>query len=373
MSDTSSVKLTARKPVTRRKALKRLAGAAGAGAAMLAMPAIWRRAHGAQQIVVAHPGGPYEQSHGEGFMAPFTKETGIEVVGVARRAAPAAQVKAMVETKSYQWDAVYVGFSEGDLLGAEGLLDKIDTTGADFAELPANMKNQFFSPTDVYATVLGYNKDKFGSNPPRTWADFWNVAKFPGRRSLGQRGYDTAEEAMMADGVPPGPKVYEALAGPGGWDRMFKKLDQIRPGINVWWKQPAESSQLIKGAEVDLIAVYNARAQVAIDAGAPFVLSWDQGLYDLGGYAIAKGCPKADLARKFIAYTANAKRQAVAAKYLAYGPSNAKAYDYLDKARAAILPTYPPNLKGMMQIDTRFWSKWKATANDKLNEWLLKG
>ena len=358
--------------ISRRKALRTLATYTGAGAAAIAMPAIWTRAQAAGQIVVAHPGGPYDKAHGLAYCEPFTKATGIEVVAVTRRNAPAAQVKAMVDTKAYQWDAVYLGLSEGDLLAGEGLLEQIDMTGADFKELPASMKNEFFGPVDAFAVVMAYNKEKYGSNPPRTWADFWNVSKFPGRRSLGKRGYDTAEETMMALGIEPGPKVYEALEAPGGWDRMFKKMDEVKPHISAWWNQSAQSSQFVQSREVDMIAIYNARAQVAIDEGAPFALAWDQGFYDIGGYSIAKGNPKADMARKFIAFTANAKQQALTADHITYGPVNPNSFKYIDEKVARILPTYPANFKGMMQIDTKFWAKHKATANDRMNEWLLK-
>lgn len=354
--------------VNRRTALRGF----GAAASLLPLPAIWRHAHGAERLVVADPGGPYSEGFREAFHKPFAAMTGVEVVGVARSAAPLAQVKAMTDTKTYQWDVLYLAFAEGDTLGSQGLLDPIDTTGADYSEIPANLKTKFYSATDVFATNLAYNRDKYKGNPPRTWADFWNVEKFPGRRSLRKRGYDTPEIAMMADGVAP-KEVYQAMDSQAGWDRAFKSLDKIRKGINVWWDQGSQASQLVKSGEVDMIASYAVRTLAAIKDGAPFEMAWDQGFYDHGGVSILKGNPKADLARKYVAFTANAERQAALTKILMAGPSNPGTYKYIDNDLAKVLPTYPENFKHLFQVDTPFWAKWKAKGTEMMNEWLLKG
>ncbi|MBM3597211.1 MAG: ABC transporter substrate-binding protein [Alphaproteobacteria bacterium] len=366
---TSVDKRGATRAIGRRSAIKI---AAGVGIAALSAPAIARRAWGAERLVVADPGGPYSKGFLEAFHKPFMQQTGIEIVGVARSAAPVAQVRAMVETKAYQWDVVYLAFAEGDLLSSTNLLDPIDTKGADYAELPPNLKNQFYSATDVFATTLGYNKDKYKANAPRTWADFWNVEKFPGRRSMRKRGYDTPEQALMADGVAPA-DVYKVLDTDAGWQRMFKKMDAIRKHINVWWDQGSQASQLIKSGEVDMIASYAARTQAAIDDGAPFAMSWDQGFYDHGGFSIIKGNPKAELARKYIAYTANAQRQGAFTQWLKAGPSNPGAYKYIEASLAKTLPTHPDNFKHLFEVDTKFWAKWKAKGTEMMNEWLLKG
>lgn len=357
--------------IDRRTALQG-AMAMGAGAVSLASPAVWRTAHGAERLVVADPGGPYSIGFQEAFHKPFTAATGIEVVPIARSAAPTAQVRAMTETKTYQWDVVYLAFAEGDLLGSMNLLEPIDTSGADYSELPGSLKTKFYSATDVFATNLGYNRDKYKGNPPTTWADFWNVEKFPGRRSLRKRGYDTPEVALMADGVAP-KDVYKVMDSQAGWDRVFKSLDKLRKNVNVWWDQGSQASQLIKSGEVDMIASYAVRTLAAIQDGAPFEMSWDQGFYDHGGVAIVKGNPKADLARKYIAFTANAERQAALTKVLKAGPSNPGAYKFIEPALAKVLPTYPDNFKHLFQVDTQFWAKWKAKSAEMMNEWLLKG
>ena len=44
-----------------------------------------------------------------------------------------------------------------------------------------------------------------------------------------------------------------------------RKLDRIKPHIKVWWTQATQSRQLLEDGEVDMIAIWNAHAQVLIE------------------------------------------------------------------------------------------------------------
>ena len=59
---------------------------------------------------------------------------------------------------------------------------------------------------------------------------------------------DTLEIALMADGVAP-KDLY-----PLDLDRAFRKLDEIKDHIAVWWTGGAQSTQLLESGEVDMIA-----------------------------------------------------------------------------------------------------------------------
>ncbi len=76
----------------------------------------------------------------------------------------------------------------------------------------------------VYNFVLAYDGDKIKDDAPKSWADFWDVKKCPGKRALRKGPKTNLEIALMADGVPPA-DVYKTLATPAGVDRAFKKLD----------------------------------------------------------------------------------------------------------------------------------------------------
>ncbi|MBZ9739819.1 MULTISPECIES: extracellular solute-binding protein [unclassified Mesorhizobium] len=113
-------------------------------------------------------------------------------------------------------------------------------------------------PFDSYGTVMSWNTKTFGENPPKTWAEFWDVAKFPNRRALRANAQDLIEIALLSDGVVPA-DVYPVLSTPEGLQRAIKRLEAIKPSVSVWWTSGAQSAQLLKDGEADLVVTWNDR------------------------------------------------------------------------------------------------------------------
>lgn len=351
--------------VSRRRFL--VGGAAGFAALGVAGLPV-RRAHGATSIVVADPGGPFKKAFSTAFYHPFEQTTGNEIDNVARSHQPSAKITAIVETGNYKWDVVTVTQGGQVLLGEDhDYLEPLDWSIGDMGDIMPEARTGDWMGTDVYCTVLSYRTDSFGNKAPQNWADFWDIKGFPGRRSLRKSPIDTLEIALMADGVDP-KSLY-----PIDFDRAFNKLDEIRPHIDVWWSGGAQTSQMLATGEVDMLPTWNARAQTVIDAGKPVGIVWNQGLYSIEGWAIPKGNPKADLGRTFIGFCADPKRQAAYTQYLAYGPTNLRAYDYIAEERADVLPTSPKHFDLLTLADQRWWGDHKKEAESKFNEWLLLG
>ena len=61
----------------------------------------------------------------------------------------------------------------------------------------------------VWSTVMAYNGDKL-KTAPTTWADFWDVKKFPGKRGMRKGARYNLEFALMADGVQAGRRLQGA-------------------------------------------------------------------------------------------------------------------------------------------------------------------
>lgn len=337
--------------------------AAGAGVASAGLPSSLLAA--AERIIVADPGGPFSDAFGEAFYRPYEKVAGITVANIAREHQPTSQVQAIVETEAYIWDVVTITLADQVLLGGRGLLEDLDWSGEHMQDIMPEARAKGWMGTDVYATTLAYRTDTLKGKAPRSWADFWDVKGFPGRRALRRSPIDTLEIALLADGVDP-KELY-----PLDIERALNKLDEIRGHIDVWWTGGAQTSQLLHTGEVDMLATWNGRAQTVIDGGAPVSIEWNQGLYSIEGWAIPKGNPKVDLSRKFIAFCADPKRQAAFTSKLAYGPTNLKAYDYISAERAKVLPTAPQNIERMVLADQGWWGENKEAAEQRFNEWLL--
>jgi len=343
-------------------------GATAMGTAVLAAPFVKPSWAAERKITVRDPGGPFTAGFAAAFYEPFKKETGIEAVGIQGEHEPTGMIKAMVEAQNYTWDGALLSKASHQNLVNIGYLEPIAGKGGpgpNVSQVPESMRGEFILGNDVYATLIAYRKDTLGDKGPKGWKDFWDVENVPGARALRKHPFDTMEEALMADGVAPG-DLY-----PLDFDRAFASLDRIKSSVDIWWTGGAQTSQLLKSGEVDMLPTWNGRAQVAIDDGAPVELVWDGALYTYEGWTILKGTPNADLMREFIEFCAQGAQQALYTPHVAYGPTNPSAYDHIDAERAKVLPTNPKYLPNMIAVDTDFWGEHKDSASERFEAWLL--
>ncbi|BBE09304.1 FAD/FMN-containing dehydrogenase [Mycoavidus cysteinexigens] len=349
----------------RRNAIKTLSAL---GATVYAPFVLTRsRAAPKQQIVIRDPGGVLSRLYKEVFYEPFSRKTGIKVIGVFSDAEPTAYIRTMIETESRSWDMASLSH-RAILFLTTGRDVYLEKHGLENDPVISAIPSRFISPygvgTNVYTTVLAYRTDVFKKNPPQTWKDFWNVKDFPGRRSLRKLPFDTIEEALMADDVSPD-GVY-----PCNLDQAFRKLDKIKPHISFWWTSGPQIEQVLNTGEIDLMPALISKLQAATSAGAPFKFSWDQHIYGYDNWAIFKGSPNANACREFIKFASNPERQALLARY-AIGPTQPNAFNYIDPKQAKLLQTYPDNLRKGLFIDASYWLKNQSIAIERFNQWML--
>lgn len=307
-------------------------------------------------------GGSWTAAEEAAFFKPFTEATGIRV----RTVAPVsyAKLKAQVQSGNYEWDITSI--TQADLLRAEreGLVEPVDWTV---------VKKEKLFPDAVYAnglaycalgTNLAYRKDKFPQGGPKSWADFWDVKKFPGNRSMFNNAVRTVQFALVADGVPVD-KVF-----PLDVDRAFRKLDQIKPHIKVWWTQGNQSQQLLRDGEVDMIVMWNARASELQQQGHPVELVWPGATITTTMWGVAKGAPNRKPAWEFLQFAVQPKAQADFANKLYYGPTNPEAFKYISPEVSRQLPTYPENAKVAIKPDTLAEADQTAKIQERFTQWL---
>jgi putative spermidine/putrescine transport system substrate-binding protein len=343
---------------TRRRAL---AGAAG----MLSAPWVARAA--TAQLTIGDNGGPVGAGFREAFYDPFEQATGIKIVNVTQAVDPVSLIKVAVDTRAYTVDVHLITPTHRyRMMHPADYLEPLNLTAAEVPGIEPKYVKPNYMGTDVWATVFAYRTDRFGGNGPRNWADFWNVETFPGRRGLNKTPSVNLEAALMADGVP-WDKVY-----PMDVERAFKSLSRIKPNIDVWWATGAQSTQLLQSGEVDLLTIWSARAQTAIDAGAPAKIVWDGSVASLDGWGVPKGSPNVETALRFIKFCADPLRQAAYTTVMRNGPTNLSAYDSIPADRAALLPTYAANRQTMMLYDDDWWGPNFAPVKQRFDAWLLE-
>jgi putative spermidine/putrescine transport system substrate-binding protein len=337
----------------------------GAGAAVAGVLTI--SSASAADLTVTSWGGAYQDAQREVYFEPFKKATGIDLVEDVWNGGVGA-IRAKVEGGGQEWDVVQVEAEELVLGCEEGLYAPIDWQAV-------GGKDQFIDAavndcgvgTIVWSTAIAYDGDKL-KDGPKSWADFWDTQKYPGKRALRRGPKYTLEFALMADGVPPD-QVYQVLGTPEGVDRAFAKLDEIK-GDLIWWEAGAQPPQLLASGEVVMTSAYNGRISAANkDDGRNFKIVWPESIYAVDSWVILENSPHKDAALKFIAFASQPEHQKELPKAIAYGVTNKNAAAQIDSEILKDLPTAPDNLKDALQIDTEFWVEHNELLTERFTAW----
>ncbi len=329
-------------------------------------------------------GGAYGASHAKAYNAPFEQATGIKVT-VADADNPAVPIKSMVEAGNVTADVASVEYADAVRLCDEGALEEIDASILVPAEDGTAAADDFiegaitdcFVATDVYSMIIAYDDTKFPDAKPATPADFFDLEKFPGKRTMRKGAKFNLELALMADGVPP-EEVYDVLGTPEGVDRAFHKLDSIKNNV-IWWEAGAQPPQLLADGEVTMAYAFNGRIfNAAIGEGKPFNILWDGQIYEMEGWIVPKGAPNLENAMQYIAFTTEPQHQARAAELISYGPPRKSAsvlvgnIDGKDEPMGPHLPTSPENLEKGLASNLDFWVDRDGELTERFSSWLAQ-
>jgi putative spermidine/putrescine transport system substrate-binding protein len=322
----------------------------------------------ARDLTVVSWGGAYQEAQRKAYFDPFIKITGKKILDESYNG-EMAKIKAMVEAGNVTWDVVQVEAPELINACEQGLLEIIDwnKVGGKESFIPTAIMGECGVGTIVWATVLAYDADKIKGEGPKSWADFWNVEKWPGKRALRKSAKFSLEIALLADGVPPA-DVYKVLSTEDGIQRAFKKLDQLKPHLQ-WWEAGAQPPQWLAAGDVVMTSAYNGRISAAIKEGRNFKIAWNGQCYAIDSWVIVKGSPNIDLAYEFIKFSSQPENQAISATAVPYGPTNVKAVAAVDPKIAPDLPTYPANLNGALAVDSEWWVDHQEELNERFNVW----
>ncbi len=228
----------------------------------------------AQEITVVSFGGSYQEGQSKALFQPAAKALGMKLKEETYTGIGDLRLK--VKAGANTWDVVASGSGSAARAGAEGLLEKLDYKVIDASSFVPGFAGEYCVGGDVFSTVMAWNTKTYGDKGPQSWADFWDVKKFPGKRSYRKGVAGALEPALMADGVPPD-KVYEVLSQPGGIERAIKKIKELKPHIAVWWSSGAQHAQLMKDGEVDMITGWNGRFDVVAKDGGKVAYTFNQG------------------------------------------------------------------------------------------------
>ncbi|MFC3320549.1 ABC transporter substrate-binding protein [Mesorhizobium cantuariense] len=318
------------------------------------------------KVVLTAGTGVYYDALKELFYDPFTKETGIETVLVSTGGYSEVQtkVRAMSEANNMEWDVFATTY---DTVRSPAFANYVEDLG-DCSELP-NVESEGVDGSCLGKAVLwaatgngiAYDESEFPNGGMKNWPDFWDVKAFPGPRALPNFGspWYVLSAALLADGADP-KDVY-----PLDVDRAFRKLDELRPNIAVWWTSGDQAQQLLRTREVVATMVWNGRVATLRKEGFPISFVWNGAMLDADALGITKGAPHKIAAMALLNYIyARPKAAAEFAKRLNYAIPNKHADDFLDADVASNLPTAPENWSKLVKSD----AAWLAENSQKLIE-----
>ena len=299
-------------------------------------------------------------------------------------------VRAHVESGNVTWDIIDVLPHEARVGCDEGLFEELPrdvfTPAADGTsmddDIMVEVPNDCVVPQIFWSYVPFWQEGAFDGNAagnPSTIADFFDVAKFPGKRGLHTWGNATIEMALMADGVAP-EDVYDTLNTPEGVDRAFAKLATIKDHV-VFWSAGAEPLELVKSGEVSMSLAYNGRIGAAVlSEGAPFVTNWDGQVLEEEWLAMIKGTPNADEALKFLIHASAPEQQAGQAKWITYAPMRKSGIEIIAanepwfNTGVDILPLMPNASEALSQkhlfADPSWWSDNGDSISERFTAWM---
>jgi putative spermidine/putrescine transport system substrate-binding protein len=322
----------------------------------------------AEELVVVGWGGVWQDAYRKAVFEPFMKETGVKIIE-EEFGGEYAKIISQVEAGKITWDVA--AFESPQVIQGcdEGTFEKLDWKALGDRENQVDYAaHDCGIGSDTWATVMAYDGDRIPDGP-KSWADFWNVEKWPGKRGVYKDARIVLEIALVADGVAPG-EIYNVLGTPEGMDRAFKKLDALKPHI-VWSESPADGMQRLLAGDVAMVVNFNARVTgAARENNRNLVIAWDAGFWVGTDFwvKIANG-PNPEAAQKYLAFYSRPAVQAELVKYLTYGVPTKQAYDLMSEEERNALPTAPDRAQWAMVYSDDFWLDRQAAAAERFSAW----
>lgn len=334
----------------------------------LSMLGLTVAAQAEETVAYAGYGGAYQEGLRKILFDRLPAEAGMKVIDYSL-AGGIRDIRTKVKANAVDIDvaALYGGVCE--VAAKEGLLEPLDYDKIpNSAGILPSQKGKHWIGITAYSTVLAYNKNTYGDNPPKNWADFFDVKKFPGTRAIGGNYPSTNMEiALMADGVDK-KDIY-----PLDMERSLKKWQEFKPNISVSWASGAQAAQLATSEEADMLTIWSARIDAAIKDGAPYAYILDDAVMDMDCLVVPKNSPNKEGAMRLINHLIDPKNQAKLPEVMPDGPLNQDAFKLglISPEAAKHLITSTENIAKQLPLNANYWSEHETEAQTKWDRVML--
>ncbi|MBB5956990.1 putative spermidine/putrescine transport system substrate-binding protein [Saccharothrix tamanrassetensis] len=297
---------------------------------------------------VSYGKGAYQEGQQKAFLEPYQKQSGVKVT--LDGPSDNAKLRAMVEAGRVTWDVMDTdAFMAREHCGT--LLEKIDV-GDLKDSFPPGTLSDCGVPAALFGLMLMYNEKTYGDKPPTSLADFYDPAKFPGKRVVYAKdpAIGQLEAALLADGVAP-ERLY-----PLDVDRALKVHDRIRHDLTLA-QTYGQQQQAMVDNQADLALVVSARAYSTLRAGGTqwkrvptkVPVTWDV-------LVVPKGSKNKDLAQELIRFASRPEPGARFAELSGAGAANTAAKPELNDVQRQIDVLGQDRAADKVFIDADWWT-----------------
>ena len=330
------------------------------GKALLAATALGSARARAQvrELRLVEGGGLNGDAIDAAYSKPFTEKTGIKVV----RESPNTfgKLRALVESRSGTTQLFELGTASLQQAQTLGLVEKLDWSRIDPLPMFPEAKDDYGMGYQYYSTLMCWRE---GAKPIETWAQFFDAAGFPGKRTLPDDPVYVLPIVLIASGVPMD-KLY-----PLDVDAAFRRLETVKKDVSVWWKAGAQPPQLLRDNEVQYAASYSGR--VVGQKGIEY--TYNEANLNIGYISIVKGTPAAQIeaAYKFLREMTDPKNQLAAAQIVPYSGNSPDFERLLVPDKIPAFPTTAANKRVQFFNDQEWWSKNAVDVQKRWQEFTL--
>lgn len=312
------------------------------------------------ELVVVNWGGDAVPAFETAFTSSFAESQGLKVK-IDGSGPTKGAMKTQFESGAVRWDVCDADPGSTKSLGEAGMIEKTDYAIVDKSKVESGFAYEYSVANYFFSYVIAYDAKKFGGNPPKSWADFWDVEKYPGKRTVYKWMNGVLEAALMADGVPMD-QLY-----PLDMDRALAKLEQLKPHVVSFWESGAESQQLMRDGEASMGLLWHTRANlVEQDTGGAVSWTYEQGLLAPSGWTVIKGNPAGpEAAMKFIAHCQDPERQLALLRSLGSSPANPAAHALVPDELRRINCSSPENRALQVAMDMDWYAANSSEALDR--------
>jgi putative spermidine/putrescine transport system substrate-binding protein len=279
-----------------------------------------------------------------------------------------ALIEAQIRTGQIDWDVIDADAFFAARAAAEGWLEPIDYSIIDPSQLIEGAAKEFSVLAGVGAHHIAWNTaEAYGEGEgPRTWAEFYDVEQFPGRRALRSGALQTLPGAALAAGIAP------ADLYPLDLDAAFESLERVRDSVVKWVDGGQPMQDLALAGEADLFNFYTSRCVTLKKDGEPIDFRFEQGTAEEADYVIIRGGPNTLQAQHAVALAMNTPEfHKVLAEATNIGFTNKLGMEMVDPAVRPLLTTAPENYELLAPAGNEWWAENQPEAEQRLAEWIL--